>query len=422
MNGILIITLAVVVMLKATLDPFITGALITGGISLLGGRKSDEEANKRQSEAISAQNAWEAANAKRAQEQMALADHLLYGGIAPMGPWQEQQDAERKRLFERSIAHLPPDQQQQARQRYESLPIDQRGTTAPAFIDSSPPGDYMPGGQGGFGLTSPDQATRLAEFQRSIAGAPEHLKQSLTRDFERRESDRIGGPGMRITPMDSGRGPQDGVTWTPQGQQPGQSQGALQQAQSWTDNYLSWLQNSPDITYNAQRGRMEGDIRASMEAAARSLGRRGLASGDVQSGVAGRDMADISMARAGMMGQMEAGRHDRRGERLGMGTQLTQGLVDRALNLRSAAMGTAMNQQTAIPGMLMGQAQQHSGQAGGWGQLTGAALDYGLQSLKPRVQVPTTAPQQAGNQWHDYLTPGKMGQAWGGLATRTLGY
>lgn len=172
------------------------------------------------------------------------------------------------------------------------------------------------------------------------------------------------------------------------------SDGALAKADSWTNNYLNWLQNSPDITYNAQRSAMEGNIQSSMEQAARALGLRGLNTANVQSGAALKAMSGIGMARTGLLAQLEAGRHDRMGERLGMGTQLTQGLVDRAMNAQSAATGTAMNFQSQIPQMMMGQAQNYANQAAGYGALASAGLNYYMQ---PQAQViaPTTVAQPA---------------------------
>lgn len=172
-------------------------------------------------------------------------------------------------------------------------------------------------------------------------------------------------------------------------------EGALAKAEDWTTNYLDWLTNSADVIYNSQRGRMETDIRDSMSQAARMLGRRGLSTDAVQSGAAAKAMGDIGMARTGILSQLEAGRHTREGANLATGTQLTQGLVDRALNLRAGATGQAINQRTQIPGMMLDQANQQSQQAGAYGNLTGTMLDYYMQSRQPSVQVPTTAPANA---------------------------
>lgn len=262
----LLFVFAVVLMLKSNWLPVAAG-LITAGL----GYKASKDASKAQDRATSSQQAWEAANAARAQEQIDLADKLLYGEYIP------------------------------------------------------------PTGEPGQGVES--------------------------------------GPGQRAG-------------------------GAMEQAEDWTSNYLDWLQNSSDVIYNAQRGRMEGDIRDSMSQAARMLGRRGLSTSAVQSGAANRTMGDIGMARTGLLSQLEAGRFDRQGSNLAMGTQLTQGLMDRALNMRSAATGQAMNQQTMIPGMHMQQAGQHAARAGAYGNLTGGMLDYYMQSKQPSVQLPpyNTAP------------------------------
>lgn len=167
---------------------------------------------------------------------------------------------------------------------------------------------------------------------------------------------------------------------------PGQG-GAMELSQDWTKKYLNWLQNSPDITYNAQRGAMEGNIRESMAMAARSLGQRGLSTQNVQSGAALKTMGGIGMQRAGLLASLEAGRHDRIGERMGMGAQFTQSLMDRALNLRSAATGTALNQQTMVPQMMANQAAQYGQQAGAWGSLAG--------QLAGQYLFPSTVPMQA---------------------------
>ena len=188
---------------------------------------------------------------------------------------------------------------------------------------------------------------------------------------------------------------------------PGQG-GAMDLSQEWTNNYLNWLKTSPDITYNAQRGAMEGNIRDSMAAAASALGRRGLSTANVQSGAALRTMGSLGMARTGLLANLEAGRQDRMGERLGMGSQLTQGLLDRALNVRSAALGQSLGQQTMIPQMQANLASQYGQQAGAFGNLTGTLLDYYAQSRQPSVQIPTTVPMATGaassvpNQFADF--------------------
>ena len=161
--------------------------------------------------------------------------------------------------------------------------------------------------------------------------------------------------------------------------------GAVPQAETWTQDYLNWLRTAPDITYNAQRGQMESNIRSSMEQAARISGMRGLTGG-----VAAAPMAGLGMQRAGLLASLEGQRQDRRGANLAAGTQLTQGLVDRALNVRSGALGTALNQQTQIPQMMQGVAAGQANQAAAYGNLTGTLLNTMFsQQQQPRVQAPT---------------------------------
>ncbi len=191
--------------------------------------------------------------------------------------------------------------------------------------------------------------------------------------------------------------------------------GAETQANQWTSDYLNWLRTAPDTTYNAQRGQMEGNIRSSMEQAARMMGQRGLTGG-----VANNLMAGIGMQRASLLGNMEAGRNDRRGQNLAAGSQLTQSLMDRALNLRSAATGTAMNFHSQIPMMMAGQAQQQQQNAGAWGGLTGSLLNA-MMTYQPPTSNAMMASNNAmagnaaaqamgaasGNPFTSFLIPGR---------------
>jgi hypothetical protein len=211
---------------------------------------------------------------------------------------------------------------------------------------------------------------------------------------------------------------------------PRSGDGAEGLSKQWTSDYLDWLKNSPDLTYNAQRGAMEGQIRDSMSMAARSLGQRGLNTSNVQSGAALRTMGDIGMARAGLLSQMEAGRFDRQGERLGMGTQLTQSLMDRALNYRAGAVGQSVGMQTQIPQMMSGIAQQYQQQADQKGAMLGRAVgtiaDYytgGMASAakggmqpQPAHQTPAYFPPQT-SQFYSFKrapnTPYQPRTYWG---------
>jgi hypothetical protein len=179
--------------------------------------------------------------------------------------------------------------------------------------------------------------------------------------------------------------------------------GAESQANQWTSDYLNWLKTAPDTTYNAQRGQMEGNIRSSMEQAARIMGKRGLTGG-----VANSMMQGIGMQRAGLLGSLEAQRNDRRGQNLAAGSQLTQTLLDRALNLRSAATGTAMNFNSQIPMLMQGQAAQQNQTAGAWGGLTSALLN-GMMATNNSManNAAAAAGKSSGNPFTSFLIPGR---------------
>jgi hypothetical protein len=167
---------------------------------------------------------------------------------------------------------------------------------------------------------------------------------------------------------------------------------------AWTNEYLNWLINSPDLTYNAQRSRMEGDIMSSQNRMASLLGQRGLNTSGVQSGVGGANNTRMALQRAALLGQLEAGRHDRLGERLGIGSQVTQGLFNNAMNLKSGAIGSQLGLNSQIPYMMqnqaqnyMNQAQSYGGMAQAGGQLLGTGLNYFMQpqmTQAPTAQAP----------------------------------
>ena len=191
--------------------------------------------------------------------------------------------------------------------------------------------------------------------------------------------------------------------------------GAASQANQWTTDYLNWLKSSPDTTYNSQRGQMEGNIRSSMEQAARMMGQRGLTGG-----VANNLMSGIGMQRAGILSNLEGQRNDRRGQNLAAGSQITQTLMDRALNLRSAATGTAMNFNSQIPMLMQNQAAQQQQNAGAWGGLTGSLLNAMMTYQPPTSNammatnntMANNAAAQAmgaasGNPFTSFLIPGR---------------
>jgi hypothetical protein len=160
--------------------------------------------------------------------------------------------------------------------------------------------------------------------------------------------------------------------------------GAEKRSEQWTSDYLSWLKSSPDVTYNAQRGQMEGNIRASMEQAARAMGQRGLTGG-----VSASNMAGLGMQRAGMLAEMEAGRYARQGQNLATGQALTSTMLNNALNMRSGATGNALNFQSQIPNMMAQRAQGQAAQGQAFEGLAGSLI--GTMMNQQRTAAPAAA-------------------------------
>lgn len=156
-------------------------------------------------------------------------------------------------------------------------------------------------------------------------------------------------------------------------------QGAMPQAQTWLTNYLNYLQNAPDTTYNAQRTSMERGISDATNNAARAMRRRGLGN----TGMAANAIGNVQMQRARMLGGLEGERETRRGEMLSKGTQLTQSLLDRILNLQTAAYGMPTVQGTQVPQMLAQQGQNYMIQSQNGSPLADAAsllVSQGVQN------------------------------------------
>jgi len=120
-------------------------------------------------------------------------------------------------------------------------------------------------------------------------------------------------------------------------------------AQDWQAQYLNYLQNAPDTTYNAQRGTMERAFADETSAAARAMRGRGMQN----SGLFSSTMGNLQLKRAGMLSGLEGERNDRRGQMISQGTQYTQGLLDQAMNrMMSVAQMPQLN-STQVPQMMM---------------------------------------------------------------------
>ena len=132
--------------------------------------------------------------------------------------------------------------------------------------------------------------------------------------------------------------------------------GALPQAQDWETQFFSYLKNSPDTTYNAQRGQLERSIVDAKKSMTSNLNSRGLLS----SVLGASRLGGIDFNRASALSGLEGERIDRRGQRLSQGTELSQSILNRALNMGNTASGAATNFNTSIPNMLTNQANQNS--------------------------------------------------------------
>lgn len=132
--------------------------------------------------------------------------------------------------------------------------------------------------------------------------------------------------------------------------------GALPQAQDWESQFFSYLRNSPDTTYNAQRGQLERGISNAKKNMTSNLNSRGL----LGSVLGISKLGDIDFNRASALSTLEGERMDRKGQRLSQGTELSQSILNRALNMGNTASGAATNFNTSIPNMLSNQAYQNS--------------------------------------------------------------
>lgn len=132
--------------------------------------------------------------------------------------------------------------------------------------------------------------------------------------------------------------------------------GALPQAQDWETQFFNYLRSSPDTTYNAQRGQLERGISDAKKSMTSNLNSRGL----LGSVLGISKLGDIDFNRARAISGLEGERIDRKGQRLSQGTELSQSILNRALNMGNTASGAATNFNTSIPNMLSNQAYQNS--------------------------------------------------------------
>ncbi|MBU1109702.1 MAG: hypothetical protein KKB51_23680 [Candidatus Riflebacteria bacterium] len=188
--------------------------------------------------------------------------------------------------------------------------------------------------------------------------------------------------------------------------------GALPTAQSWEDKFYSFLETSPDTTYNAQRSTMERGLADAKKSYAANLNQRGLSN----SGFGLSKYLNLDVARAKNLSGLEGERIDRKGQTIAQGNQMAQSSLDRALNMGNSASGVATSFNTQVPSLLNQQGNSYANQASSAG--SGIGQDLIAQASKNMFDkmFPTTVatPTQSsaggiGQKALSYLTGGIFG-------------
>ena len=192
-------------------------------------------------------------------------------------------------------------------------------------------------------LTSPgwrqqDEANDLNAQAMAQQAGSEAFKQQQARDLEKMAIDYIlGNEGSGVKPDN-----------------PAYITGALPRAESWMKSYLSFLQGSPDTTFQQQKSVLERNTATARDNLNKMMARRGLNT----SGLSVGKMTNLDLSLGRDLGNLVAQREQRRGQNLATGAQTTQTLLDRGLNMYTGAKSGMMGLNTQIPGMLQNQAAQ----------------------------------------------------------------
>lgn len=196
------------------------------------------------------------------------------------------------------------------------------------------------------GWRQADEANRLNETAISQQAGAEAFKQQQAKDMERLALAFLFGKGANQNQGQNGAAATTGKMESDPLYQ-NAVQGALPSAEEWMNNYLGFLKTSPDTTFNLQRGSLERNANLAKDAMSRNMARRGL----LPSGLAAGEMGSLDMDRSRGIADLIGQREDRKGQRLGMGTQITQSALDRALNMFTGAKSGLMGLNTQIPQM-----------------------------------------------------------------------
>ena len=186
------------------------------------------------------------------------------------------------------------------------------------------------------GWRQANQANKTQQAAISAQGNSEAFKQGQAGDLAKMAEDFLWGTNGASATNGADGAPRTPIT------------GAVPSAEEWIGRYTNWLKNSPDLTYNRQRGALERIFNQGNESVTRAMGRRGLTNSGLYGRALGSQATDRARGVADLVGQAE----DRRGQRIAAGTQLTQSNLDRALNMFSGAKGAALNLNTQVPQLM----------------------------------------------------------------------
>lgn len=233
------------------------------------------------------------------------------------------------------------------------------------------------------GWRQADEANRLNETAISQQAGAEAFKQQQAKDMERLALAFLFGKGANANT--------DGTVGFA-GENPdalfrSQVQGALPSAEEWMNNYLGFLKTSPDTTFNLQRGSLERNANLAKDAMSRNMARRGL----LPSGLAAGEMSSIDMDRGRGVADLIGQREDRRGQRLGVGTQITQSALDRALNMFTGAKSGLMGLNTQIPQMTQNMATMAGNQTQQPGVIQALAGNWAKDAIGKWLNPTTVA-------------------------------
>lgn len=221
------------------------------------------------------------------------------------------------------------------------------------------------------GWRQADEANRLNETAISQQAGAEAFKQQQAKDMERLALAFLFGKGANQNQGQNGAAATTGKMESDPLYQSA-VQGALPSAEEWMNNYLGFLKTSPDTTFNLQRGSLERNANLAKDAVSRNMARRGL----LPSGLAAGEMGSLDMDRSRGIADLIGQREDRKGQRLGMGTQITQTALDRALNMFTGAKSGLMGLNTQIPQMTQNMATNVAGQTQQPGVIQSLAGNY----------------------------------------------